>query len=110
MTDAESRQKAEEQAVPIRFIMEIVEQLDTDYLSDALKRMKSNHSFRDAAAVLSPSPFTHTESQDLDAAKLRQLELMLLLAENANKIKALNLKLQAERSNIDKLNNIFGIH
>lgn len=97
-----------EAAQPVKKINDAVAELNIEYLSDALKDMKENHSMRDSAAILNPSPFTHNEQQDLNAAKLEQLELMIKLAKNSNKIKELTVKLNMAKQSASDLSRIFG--
>lgn len=74
------------EAKKIKKLQEIAIQLDVEFLKTALVDMRSQHSHRDAMAILNPNPFTHNAKQDLDAAKIKQLELYIELAENTKEI------------------------
>ena len=87
-----SKENSEKAAKPVRKMMEIAWELDITYLSLALEDMRKNHNFKDAAAILNPNIFSHFEMQELEAAKLEQLELMIKLAQNARRILELELK------------------
>jgi hypothetical protein len=98
-----------EAAIPVAHINDLAFTLNVDYLEQALKEMRQNHSLRESAAVLNPSPFTHNQQQDLNQAKIDQLSLMLKLAKNAHKIKELTFKLHDASLNSQKLGAMFGI-
>jgi hypothetical protein len=98
-----------EAAKPIKKMNDAAMELDVEYLTEALKEMRENHSMRDSMAVLNPSPFTHNEQQDLNEAKLEQLELMLKLAKNVNQIKELTIKLHQAKGNANQLSRMFGL-
>ncbi len=101
-------EQSEKAAIPIKKMNDLAQELDIEYLSSALKSMRENHLLRDSAAVLNPDPFTHNEKQDLNAAKLDQLELMLKLANNVALIKELSIKLHKAKGNVNDLNWLFG--
>lgn len=103
-----TNQKSVEAARPIKIMNDAAMELDVEYLTEALKEMRENHSMRDSMAVLNPSPFTHNEQQDLNEAKLEQLELMLKLAKNVSLIKELTIKLHKAKTNANDLNKMFG--
>src|ERR1035437_785454 len=94
-----SEENSAEQAPIIGQINSLSRELDVEYLTMALADMRDKHSFRESAAVLSPSPFTHNEQQDLNAAKLEQLSLMLQLAKNSNKIIECTVNLAKAKQN-----------
>ena len=60
-------------------------------------------------AVMNPSPFTHNEQQDLNEAKLEQIELMIKLAKNVTKIKELTIKLHEAKANSSEMGKMFGL-
>lgn len=91
----------------IKKINSSIVDLDTEYLTEALTRMKDAHSFRESAAILNPSPHTHHENQALNAAKLKQLELLIELALNAKTIIDCEKKLRNAKDNSDKLKKLF---
>ena len=91
----------------IKEINELIAKLDIKYLKEVSERMIENHSMRESAAILNPSPFTHNEQQDLNASKLKQLDLMIGLAKNFNKIKELTIKLYKTKESIKSLANLF---
>ena len=98
-----------EAAKPVKEINDLAFTLNVDYLTQALEGMRENHSLRDSMMILNPSPFTHSAQQDLNEAKLDQLELMLKLAINAQKIKELTFDLSDAQLNSRKLGAMFGI-
>jgi hypothetical protein len=101
-------ERSVEAARPVKAMNDLAEQLDVEYLTGALEEMKKNHSMRDSIMILNPSPFTHTEQQELDAAKLEQLDLMLKLSKNVNRIKELTLKLYTAKGRVNDLSKMFG--
>lgn len=81
--------------------------VDVDYLEQCLEEMKENHSTRDAMAIMNPSPFTHHEQQELNQAKLEQLELMIKLSKNCRNIMELQIKLQQAKKSVNELSQFF---
>lgn len=63
-----------------------IQTLDLEYLTEAAKQMSDMHSFRESAAILNPNPFSHSEKQDMDSLKIKQLELLLDLRRNHDEI------------------------
>ncbi len=104
---SKSYENTVEAAIPVKIIMDAVQRLDVEYLQAALKDMRANHSMRESAAVLNPNPFTHNEQQDLNEAKLTQLDLMLQLAENTQRIKEATLKLNGAKQSVNQMNQLF---
>ena len=102
-------QESVEAAKPIKEMAELARTLNVEYLTECLEQMKSNHSLRDSAMILSPSPFTVMEKQDLDKAKIRGLELMIQLAKNQNEIFEATVNLAKAKGNENRLASIFGI-
>ena len=98
-----------EASIPIKKIMDAAQELDIEYLESALKDMWDNHHRRDSMAVLNPNPFTHNEKQELNAAKLRQLELMIELGKNVQSIKEKTLNLYQAEQNSSDLGKLFGL-
>ncbi len=96
-----------DKSAPLQAMNQLAKQLDVEYLSEALKQMREVHSWRDSAAVLNPSPFTHNEQQDLNAAKQEQLSLFIQLAKNLQLIKELTNKLDAAKENVNGLKQLF---
>lgn len=103
-----SLEKSIEAAKPVGQINKLAFTLDVGYLTKALREMKKNHEWRESAAILNPNPFTHNEKQDLEAAKLKQLELMLELAKNAKNIATLTGKLNLAILKEEELKEVFG--
>lgn len=101
--------KSVEASIPLREMSLLSLQLDAEYLKEALKQMKEAHSFRDAAAILNPNPFTHNQQQDLNAAKMKQLDLFLQLAENTKNIMKCTQALATANQNSSQLNQFFGL-
>ena len=104
-----SYEETVEAAKPIKEMAELARTLNVDYLTECLEQMKSQHSFRDSAMILSPSPFTVMEQQDLDKAKIKGLDLMLQLAKNQNEIFEATVRLARAKGSADKLAGIFGM-
>jgi len=104
-----SHQESVDAAKPVGAINKLAFTLNVEYLTEALKQMKAQHSFRESAAVLNPNPFTLHEKHDLEAAKLEQLELMLKLANNAKNIAILTGKLNIATMREAELKEVFGI-
>lgn len=102
-----SKDKSQEQALIIMQINPLIMSLDVDYLTETLKQMEENHSMRESASILDPDPFTHNEKQDLNKAKLEQLNLMLKLAKNVINIKELTIKLANANNSVSKLKDMF---
>jgi hypothetical protein len=102
-------EKSLEAAKVIKEMNLLALQLDIDYLTKALEEMQENHSRRDSMAVLNPNPFSHFEKQDLYAAKLKQLELMIELSKNTQVIIECEKKLVAAKSNESNLNQLFEV-
>lgn len=96
-------------AIPLRVMSEQCLLLDVEYLTDALKALKEQHNFRDSAAILSPSPLTHNDRQELDAAKIKQLELFLELAGQLKEIIRLQNNLSKVTENEAMLKSMFGL-
>lgn len=101
--------KSLEVAEPIKKIIEIVRTLDVEYLTKAVEGMKENHSMRDSAMILNPSPFTANEQQELNAAKIKGIELLIALAENQNDILDREIKLAKAKSQAGHLAQMFGL-
>lgn len=102
-------EKSLEAAKPVKEMAELARTLDVEYLTDALNAMKENHSFRDSAMILNPNPHTAIEQQELNAAKIEGLELMLKLAKNQEKILSLTVKLEGAKRNSQELAKMFGL-
>ncbi len=103
-----SHEQSVKAAIPIKKMMDAAMELDSDYLTAALKEMRERHNFRESAAVLNPNPFLHNEQQDLNEAKLEQLELMLKLAENIDVIRNLSIKLEGAKGHANEMQKMFG--
>lgn len=103
-----SYEESVEAAKPVGEIMRAAERLDVEYLTEALKDMRESHEMRDSMAVLNPNPHTHHEIQELNNAKLEQLELMIKLAKNVQNIKTKTIELQKAKSSENELRNLFG--
>jgi hypothetical protein len=108
MSQEPNFEKSTQQAAIIKPIMNLVSQLDVEYLTMAHKKMKEAHSFRDSVMILNPNPLTHMEKQELAAAETKQLELMLKLAKNYQVIKDKTIELHEANNNVQKLNKMFG--
>ena len=104
-----SHEQTVEAAKPIKEIAELARKLDVEYLTKCVEEMKKNHSFRDAAMVLNPNPHIAIESQDLDAAKIKGLELMIGLAKNQKDILDATIKLHMAKENSNQLAKMFGL-
>ena len=104
---SKSYENTVEAAIPVKIIMDAAQQLDVEYLRSALNDMRANHSMRESAAVLNPNPFINKEQQDLNEAKLTQLDLMLQLAENTQRIKEATLKLNGAKQSVNQMNKLF---
>lgn len=102
-----SNEKSVQAAIPIKKMQETAIELDIEYLTGALEEMRKNHSFRESAAILNPNPQIHHEQQELNAAKLEQLDLMLRLAKNVNVIKELSLNLIIAKGQSNELKKMF---
>lgn len=100
---------SEKAAEPIRIIMGAIIRVDIEYLSEALKDMEDNHSMRDSMAVLNPNPFTHSEKQELNSAKLNQLRLIIELAKNVEIIRKCESNLIAANGHQNDMKKIFGM-
>lgn len=81
-----SEEESKKASVPVGIINRLSAQLNLPYLKKCLKEMKEQHSWRDRAMVLNPNPMSHMEKQDLESAKIKQLELIINLGENAQEI------------------------
>lgn len=103
-----SYEKSLEAAAPLKQMMDIAATLDVEYLTQALEEMRKRHSFLDSAIVLNPSPMTAIEQQDLSAAKIDQLDLMLKLASNHKRIVDLSIKLGHAKVRSNQLRSMFG--
>lgn len=103
-----SYEESVEAAKPIRKMAETARELNVEYLTQAVADMKKNHSLRDAAMILNPNPHTAIEQSNLEAAKIKGLELMLELAKNQNEIFDLTIKLNVAKSRSDDLSKFFG--
>lgn len=97
-----------EAAKPIKQMAELARTLNVEYLERAVLDMKKNHSMREAAMVMNPNPHTAIEVSDLEAEKLKGLELMLELARNQDRIFDLTVKLEKAKMNSRKLSDFFG--
>lgn len=95
-------------AEPIKKIMEAAQELDIEYLEMALKEMKESHDTRDAMMILNPNPMVHMESQELNAAKLEQLELMIKLGKNVQVIKEKTIGLEIAKNRSNEMSKLFG--
>jgi len=104
-----SFEKSLEEAKTIRQISFLSLQLDIEYLTEALKQMKEQHSFRDSAMILNPHPHVHNEMQDLTAAKIRQLELFIEIAKYSHTIQECETKLIKAKESDSELSKIFGV-
>jgi hypothetical protein len=104
-----SIEKSTEQAKIIRSLSFFALQLDGEYLKAALKEMKDLHSFKHSAMALNPSPFAAKAKNDLEAAKLDQLEMMIDLANNAKTIIDCEAMLIKAKESESELSKIFGI-
>jgi len=103
-----SYKNSEKAAKPIQKMMKLALKLDIDYLSLALKKMREDHNMREAALILNPHPF-HNESQNLNSAKLYQLNLLIEIGQNANRILELEASLKGAKINEQDLNEMFNI-
>ena len=104
-----SYEQSIEAAKPIKEMAELARTLNIEYLTKCVEKMKEQHSFRESAMILSPSPFTVMEQNDLDRAKLKGLELMLELAKNQEQILELTINLQKAKGHVNQMNRIFGM-
>jgi hypothetical protein len=104
-----SFEKSTEAAKPVKEINELALELDTEYLWTAYEEMQDKHLRSESAAVLDPHPFTHNERQEVNAAKLHQLKLIIQLGENAKVILEKTIALQKAEKQTGELEKIFGI-
>lgn len=98
-----------EAARPIKAIAELSRTLNVEYLRECVSQMKDGHSFRESAMILNSSPFTAIEQGDLEAAKIKGLELMIELAENQNEILKKTIQLSKAKNNSAELSRMFGL-
>lgn len=91
----------------IRVIQDHVLLLDIPLLEKALKDMKAAHSYRDSIAVLNPRPFIHNISQEREAVKIKQLQLIIDLGKNAREIISTGEKLGTAQANERLLTKMF---
>ena len=104
-----TKEQSIESAKPIKEMAELARKLDVEYLTECVKQMKEQHSFRESAMVLNPNPFTAMEHGDLEAAKIKGLELMIALAENQNIIFEKTVALQRAKMQSNDLSKMFGL-
>jgi hypothetical protein len=81
-----SLEKSTEEAYRIDLINRLLPGLDLIYLRAAYKTLRESHSRNDSMSILNPRPFLHNPMQELEAAKLKQLDLLIQLAENSQAI------------------------
>lgn len=79
-------EKSKEQAEIITPIQLMILQLDVPYLQQALASLRARHSFSESAMILNPRPLTAMPLHDLMSAKIKQLELYIQIAMNAQDI------------------------
>lgn len=101
-------EKSKEEAEKLKMLQFHALMIDEDYLKEALKEMRANHSMRDSMAILNPNPFSHHEQQDLNEAKLNQLELIIKLKQNITEINKLSDKLKGAKKHEDDMKHLFG--
>lgn len=109
MDNEVKRKRAEDQAVILRELQQLVLQLDEEFLEQALDEMVENHNRRDSMAVLNPRPFMHNATQELDSAKIEQLKLYVRLAKNTKVLMGAELAVATAREYNGQLENLFGI-
>lgn len=102
-------EKSQEEAEKLKQLQFFAFMIDDEYLKSALKEMRKAHSMRDSMAILNPNPFSHNEQQDLNEAKLNQLELIIKLKENIVTIKDLSDKLGVAKKHENEMKNFFGV-
>lgn len=102
-----SFENSTEQAVYIVEVMQALSKLDLPYLERALAGMKETHSWRDSAAVLNPNPLLHNEQQELNAAKLQQLELLLKMFKTSKIIQEKKEALDKAKRHVSSLEDMF---
>jgi hypothetical protein len=101
-------EKSKEEAAKLKSIQETLMTLDEEYLESALKDMRENHDMRDSMAILNPNPFSHNEQQDLNEAKLEQINLILKLKNNMLTIATCQGKLMRAKGHENEMKNMFG--
>ena len=101
-------EKSREEAEKLKMLQFQALMIDDEYLKAALKDMRENHSMRDSIAILNPNPLSHNQQQDLNEAKLNQLELIIKLKDNIIQINNLSDKLNRAKKHENEMKNIFG--
>ena len=104
-----SYEQSQEQAVHLKTIQAALMKMDVTYLEEAFKQMEEQHSMRASAMILDPNPFTALERNDLEAAKLKQLELYLEAAKNLQEIANAELKVMQAKAHSQDLGKMFGL-
>ena len=101
-------EKSKEEAEKLKMLQFHALMIDDEYLKAALKDMRKNHSMRDSMAILNPNPFSHHDQQELNEAKLNQLELIIKLKENITTINKLSDNLNRAKKHENEMKNFFG--
>lgn len=104
-----SKESVLELSSQLKIIVEAVEKIEVSTLEEAYEKMRSQHSFRESAMVLSPNPFTAIDVSNLEASKLKTMKLILELRKNRDEVKQLTMLLAVAKSNESKLGEIFGM-
>lgn len=81
--------------------------LDVDILKEAAKTLRENLNHRSAIMVLTPNPRMQMAKDQLDSAKVKQLELYIALAEHIQIIGQCEKAIGVTEANDDILSNLF---
>lgn len=102
-------EKSEEQAAILRQMQAYSLMLDSEYLEQCYNEMKSAHSWRDSAMILSPNPVATMDKQELEAIKLKQLKCYLDLANNTKALIESEKAFAEKKAGHRKLEELFGL-